>query len=135
MKAFTKSLIGSVLILILAVQSAAADSTGCKHHAAPQTSSSSSDKQFNYTIKGIIKALPGDGRAKNEILVKHEAIPDYRDEGGELVGMAAMTMPFYISDKISLAEFKVGDKIEMVLEQRIGVKFSEEVISIKRLAD
>jgi len=118
---------------LLAVQAASAEAPGCKHHAAAETSSL--EQRFSYTVKGVIKALPGEGRANNEILVKHEAIPNYRDEGGNLVGMTAMTMPFYLVDKISTPELKVGDKIEMVLEQRIGRRLSEEVVSIKRLAE
>jgi Cu/Ag efflux protein CusF len=129
---FIKTWICGLLVLSLALQTALAETAECKHHTSK---ASASEQQFSYTVRGIVRGLPGEGRAKNEILVKHEPIPDYRDEGGTSVGMAAMTMPFYLADKLAAPELKVGDKVEMVLEQHIGARFREEVVSIKRLAD
>lgn len=90
------------------------------------------DQVFSFTVKGVVKGLPGDGLAKNEILVKHEAIPSYRDEAGNMVGMHPMTMGFYLSDKVSAEGIKVGDSIEMVVEQTIKPKFNEQVVSLKK---
>lgn len=88
---------------------------------------------FTYKVKGVIKFLPGKGTAANEIMVKHEPIPDYRDEAGNVVGMAAMTMPFYLAKGVSIESLAVGDKVEMVVEQRIKPRFSEEVVSLTRV--
>jgi Cu/Ag efflux protein CusF len=88
---------------------------------------------FSYHVKGVVKALPGAGTASNEIMVKHEPIPDYRDEAGNVVGMAAMTMPFYLSKKIALDSIGVGDRVEMVVEQRLKPRFTEEVVSIHKI--
>lgn len=96
-------------------------------------SSSFADTAYNYTVTGIVKGMPGDGLAKNEILVKHQAIPDYRDDSGTIVGMMAMTMPFYLADGISLGEIKEGDTVEMKVEQHLRPKFTEEVTSIKKV--
>lgn len=87
---------------------------------------------YSYTVTGIVRALPGNGRAANEILVKHDPIPNYRDEAGNVVGMMAMTMPFYLSDSTSAADLKVGDTIEMVVEQQLKPSFTEKVVSIKK---
>lgn len=87
---------------------------------------------YRYEVKGVVKALPGIGSASNEILVKHEPIPGYRDEAGNIVGMAAMTMPFYLANGIKTSSLQVGDQIEMVVEQRVKPTFTEEVVSLKK---
>lgn len=90
------------------------------------------DQSYRYTVVGTVKALPGGARAANELLVKHEEIPNYRDSSGKVVGMMAMTMPFYISSEVSISDVKVGDRIEMVVEQHLTPRFTEEVVSVKR---
>jgi len=90
------------------------------------------DDAYVFTVKGIIKGLPGDGRAANEILVKHQPIPDYRDDTGTITGMMAMTMPFYLSEGVSLSGFKTGDAVELKIEQHLSPKFSELVIAVKK---
>ena len=89
--------------------------------------------KYSYTVKGVIRALPGNGRAANEILVKHEPIPEYRDESGKVVGMMGMTMPFYLSADAPVSDLHVGDKIEMVVEQQLQPTFAEKVVSIKKV--
>ena len=87
---------------------------------------------FSYSVRGVVKALPGNGRASNEIIVKHEAIPNYRDEAGNIVGMSAMTMPFYLAKTTKLDGISVGDPVEMKVEQRLKPSFTEEVVSITK---
>jgi Cu/Ag efflux protein CusF len=65
--------------------------------------------------------------------VKHQPIPDYRDDTGTITGMMAMTMPFYVGEGVSLKDFKAGDPIEMKVEQHLKPTFSEFVTSIKRV--
>ncbi len=91
------------------------------------------DDAYVFTVKGILKGLPGDGRAANEILVKHQPIPEYRDDTGKVTGMMAMTMPFYVADGVSLSEFKAGDSVELKVEQHLKPEFTEKVTSIKRV--
>lgn len=91
------------------------------------------DNAYHYTVKGVVKGMPGDGLAKNEILVKHAPIPDYRDDSGAIVGMMAMTMPFYLAEGVSLNGIQEGDTVEMKVEQHLSPKFTEEVASIKKL--
>jgi len=90
------------------------------------------DTAYYYTVKGIIKGMPGDGLASNELLVKHQPIPDYRDDTGAIVGMMAMTMPFFLAEGVSLQGIKAGDAVELKVEQHLKPKFTEEVTSIKR---
>jgi Cu/Ag efflux protein CusF len=91
------------------------------------------DTPYYYTVKGIIKGMPGDGLAANELLVKHQPIPDYRDDTGAIVGMMAMTMPFYLAQGVSLQGIKAGDAVELKVEQHLKPKFTEEVTSIKKV--
>lgn len=101
----------------------------CVFAAAPAIA----EETYSFTVKGVVKSLPGQGAAQNEILVKHEEIPDYRDSSGKVVGMMAMTMPFYLADSTSLAGIAVGDSVEMVVEQRLEPKYSEKVVSIAKM--
>jgi len=96
-------------------------------------SSAWAEERYTYTVKGIVRALPGNGRAANEVLVKHEPIPEYRDESGKVVGMMAMTMPFYLGENVSAADLLVGDAVEMVVEQSIKPTFSERVVKIAKV--
>ena len=87
---------------------------------------------YSYSVTGVVRALPGNGRAANEILVKHDPIPNYRDEAGNVVGMAAMTMPFYLAPETSIQGIQVGDSVELTVEQRLKPRFSESVVSIQK---
>lgn len=91
------------------------------------------DTPYYYSVKGIIKGMPGDGLAKNEMLVKHQAIPEYRDDSGAVVGMMAMTMPFYLKEGLSLEGIKAGDSVELKIEQHLQPKFTEEVVALKKV--
>lgn len=101
--------------------------------ACSLATSAVADTAYYYSVKGIIKGMPGDGLAKNEMLVKHQPIPDYRDDSGAIVGMMAMTMPFYLKEGLSLEGIKAGDTVELKVEQHLKPKFTEEVISIKKV--
>lgn len=95
--------------------------------------SARAEERYTYNVRGIVRALPGKGRAANEVLVKHEPIPEYRDESGKVVGMMAMTMPFYLGEKVSASELHVGDAVEMVVEQSFKPTFSERVVKIAKV--
>ena len=100
--------------------------------ACAVSTSAIADSAYHYTVKGIIKGMPGDGLANNEMLVKHQPIPDYRDDTGAIVGMMGMTMPFYLKEGLSLDGIKAGDTVELKIEQHLKPKFTEEVVSIKK---
>jgi Cu/Ag efflux protein CusF len=67
-----------------------------------------------YEVRGEIVALPSLG--SREVRVRHEAIPDFRDDGGRKVGMEAMTMPFTLAEGVSTDGFAVGDAVSFTLE-------------------
>lgn len=91
------------------------------------------DHVYTFRVKGVVKGLPGRGLAANEILVKHEPIPEYRDDTGKVVGMMAMTMPFYLKDVAAVEGLAVGDSVELVVEQQMKPRFSDTVVSVKKL--
>ncbi len=69
-----------------------------------------------YTLRGIVQALPRAGQ--HEISIHHEAVPDFVNSEGEVVGMGAMTMPFHLAEKELADTLAPGDKISFELEVR-----------------
>lgn len=69
-----------------------------------------------YRVRGEIVRLPaGDSR---EVGIHHEAIPGFKDEKGNEVGMDSMTMPFLAAPPVALDGFAVGDRVEFEFEVR-----------------
>lgn len=67
-------------------------------------------------MRGEIVRLPAAGA--REIILRHEAVPDLRDESGKVVGMEAMTMPFTLARDVGLEGLAPGDRIAFTLEMR-----------------
>jgi Cu/Ag efflux protein CusF len=60
----------------------------------------------------VVKAAdPGAG--KPEVLVRHEAIPDFTDRTGKVAGMASMVMPFAVVPASLARKLAVGDEVEI----------------------
>lgn len=73
----------------------------------------------SYAMRGEIVRLPPPGG--RDIALRHEAVPDFRDASGKVVGMDAMTMPFTLSADLpptALAGLAPGDRIAFTLEMR-----------------
>ena len=90
-------------------------------------------KVHSYTVKGVIKQLPSAGDQKAQLLIKHEEIPAYVGEDGEVVGMHAMTMPFFASENLDLSVFKVGDCINFNFDSWWGSKPGDKVTSMTKI--
>lgn len=69
-----------------------------------------------YRVRGMVRQLPA-GPA-GDLLVRHEAVPGFKDADGEVVGMESMTMPFPLADASLAAGLAAGDRIEMEFEVR-----------------
>mgnify|MGYP001187670412 FL=1 len=69
----------------------------------------------SYSVRGEIVRLPDPADPQYEIWIRHEAIPDFTTDSGEVVGMDAMTMPFGVADGLDLSAVAVGDKILFTL--------------------
>lgn len=85
-----------------------------------------------YTVRGTIKKLPS-ASSPRELMIRHEPIPNYVDETGKAVGMPAMTMPFHISDGLSIDGLKEGDQIEFTWLSRWHPKPEDRIIAIKKV--
>jgi hypothetical protein len=57
--------------------------------------------------------LPDSADSGVGFYVRHEAIDDFKDTEGAVVGMDAMTMQFPLSDPSLLEGLAVGDKVEL----------------------
>ncbi len=64
----------------------------------------------------MVVELPRPGQ--RELTLHHEAIPDFVNSAGKVVGMDSMAMPFPVADPQQLEGLAVGDKIAFELEVR-----------------
>lgn len=65
-----------------------------------------------YTVRGIVEALPNPEK-RTPLEVRHEAIDNFVDSTGAVVGMHAMVMPFPLAEGVSLEGIEPGDKVEL----------------------
>jgi hypothetical protein len=66
-----------------------------------------------YTVRGEVVAPPSPVAAGTQVLVRHEAIDDFVDATGKVVGMDAMVMPFDVAPPVAAKGLAVGDKVEI----------------------
>ncbi|HEX9732710.1 MAG TPA: copper-binding protein [Thermoanaerobaculia bacterium] len=87
-----------------------------------------------YEVRGVVRQLPRADRPLPEILVHHEAIPDFRDDGGETVGMEAMSMAFPVDPALA-AGIGVGDKVVFALEVSWDGSPPLRIVRLQKLPD
>jgi hypothetical protein len=63
-------------------------------------------------VRGVIVRLPEAGGASREILIRHEAIPNFVNSAGQETGMPGMTMPFPVGGALSLRGLAPGQLVE-----------------------
>lgn len=68
-----------------------------------------------YEVRGLVRQLPRADHPRPEILIHHEAVPGFRDDRGETVGMGSMSMAFPVDPALA-AGLGVGDKVLFELE-------------------
>ncbi len=64
-----------------------------------------------YVVRGEVVSLPITGKPQTELIVKHEAIDDFKDRDGKVVGMNAMEMEFPPAKGVDVRDLKVGEKV------------------------
>ena len=82
--------------------------------ADPATESAATEPQSEgstYQARGVVRFVAADS-----VHVRHEAIPEFRDPDGEVVGMTAMSMDFALAPDIATEDLQPGDKIAFTLE-------------------
>ncbi|MHB1157039.1 MAG: copper-binding protein [Phycisphaerales bacterium] len=111
----------NVMPVMLAAMVMMAGVIGCSDRSPPPPApgtapASKSASARSYTVRGEIVQLPGAGSVDAQMLIRHEAIPDFEDDQGKVVGMMSMTMPFPVGENVSLEGLKVGDAIRFTFE-------------------
>jgi Cu/Ag efflux protein CusF len=69
-----------------------------------------------YVVRGEVVELPDPKDPSREFRVKHEAIDDFKQSDGKVIGMGSMEMYFPLKDDSLIADVKVGDKLELTFE-------------------
>ncbi len=100
----------------------------CGGEPEPQVSAPSG---ATYSVRGLVRAVPTPGRA--QILIYHEAIPEFADADGNVVGMRTMTMPFEPAEGLELEGIVAGDKVRFALEVDWQGSSPAHVTSVEKL--
>ena len=70
-----------------------------------------SDGGSAYVTRGVITALPATGDPFSQLIIQHEAIPEFVGQNGEVVGMETMKMPFPVDEAVDLSSYAIGDPV------------------------
>ena len=79
---------------------------GCKAPAPPAAAGARV-----YVVRGEVVQAPSPVAAGTQVLVRHEAIDDFADATGMVVGMDAMVMPFEVATTLVPRGLSAGDKV------------------------
>ena len=86
-----------------------------------------------YQVRGVIQSLPDPATGVGQLRIRHEAIPDFVGAGGEVEGMASMTMPFPVAAEADLTGFAAGDLVRFDLRIEWEAARPVAVTAIERL--
>jgi len=89
-------------------------------------------KVKHYTVRAEVVEMPD--RPGGSVTLRHEAVDDFTDETGVVVGMNSMIMPFPVGREASLKGIMVGDKIEaaFVIDWEQGFMELERITKLPR---
>lgn len=115
---------------------------GCARQAESE-GAAQARPEFTYTVRGRIVALPDPDRPFQELEIRHEQIPDFKNREGKVfqsadgvLGMKAMTMPFPVGEGVDLSALAVGDIVEFEFVTIWGPDYPEyRVTSMKPLPE
>ena len=85
-----------------------------------------------YTVRGKVIAIVADN---SEVQIHHEEIPDFLHRDGKGRGMAAMEMPFALTDGVLPEATKAGDIVEFTFETHWGENPTLRIVAIKKLPE
>lgn len=111
--------------LVAAALTAAAG--GCRDRDAPRRDGAGDLRR--YTVRGEVVQLPPAAAGVRTVSLRHEALDDFADASGTVVGMSAMRMSFEVAPAVSLEDVQVGDKVEV----RLAVGWSPPLLRIEAL--
>lgn len=88
----------------------------------------------SYTLRGIIDTLPQTTGPDKYIKIHHEALPDFKNKEGKVVGMPEMIMDFeQLAPDVRLTDFKVGDIVDFTFEVRWSPRVVTRVVRMRTL--
>jgi hypothetical protein len=79
-----------------------------------------------YGVRGEVVRI-AEGAGGPELWIRHEAIPEFVDQAGKVVGMHAMVMPFRARPDVAVAKLRAGDKIRF----RLAVDWARNAFEIE----
>lgn len=104
--------------------------------APAETSAAAGDVQIDtYTVRGEIEELPEPGRPMSALRIHHEAIDNFVNRAGKVVGMGSMTMEFPVAEGVSLEGLAVGQKVEFTFAMARTPTGGYRVTAIRPLPD
>jgi hypothetical protein len=80
-------------------------------------------------VRGEVVQAPAPVTSGIQVLVRHEAIDDFVDAAGKVVGMDAMVMPFEVSPEAASKGLAAGDKVEV----RFSMDWKEPRLRVERI--
>ncbi len=109
------------LLLVALAPLAACDGAATKRATTapapkPAAAASAPDKgtpSATYTVRGKVADVPTRGRPQSDFQLHHEAIDNFADGSGKVVGMNSMTMSFPLGPGMALEGIAPGDIVEI----------------------
>ena len=86
-----------------------------------------------YTTRGQVIQLPDPANPGTGLTLNHEAVDQFMDRQGEIVGMDPMSMPFPVAKDVSLDGIQVGDVVEFKLHVDWSAEPAAEITEIREL--
>lgn len=86
-----------------------------------------------YTTRGQVIQLPDPANPGTGLTLNHEAVDQFMDRQGEIVGMDPMSMPFPVAKGVSLEGIQVGDVVEFKLHVDWSAEPAAEITEIREL--
>ncbi len=121
------SIVPAAFLLALSLLATGVACRDSSRSAAP--AGATEDGLRRYTIRAEVVRLPEAAAGKREVALRHEAIDDFADAAGKVVGMGSMVMPFEVAPPVALDGVGVGDKVEA----RFAVGWSPPVLRVEQL--
>jgi hypothetical protein len=82
-----------------------------------------------YAVRGEVVQAPAPVTSGIQVLVRHEAIDDFVDAAGTVVGMDAMVMPFEVATLLVPRGLSAGEKVEV----RFSMDWKEPRLRVERI--
>lgn len=89
--------------------------SGCGKSVPAEAAGAPAAQKHVYSVRALIVSLPAPGERDGEIVVRHEAMPHFVGQDGQL-GMDTMTMPFPLASGFVVDGLAPGDKITLTFE-------------------